>query len=257
MEDDEAPRPLCLDLGTLHWRVGLCGDDAPSLDTSLHAERPAHVPDQRVAAHPFAAELGLEGPGGGQPGLSETEPYLARRVLERAIANAPGARQCLWELHCEMLEGALRETYQSTTTSRDVICTLPLFTEPDSAAMTERLRVFFDDSGPFRRAGFEVEKLLFAHPEVLALYATGRTAGLSVNLGSNITAMAVYEGYLIESASRSFPWPRDADALMPQLVSMIIEAIEACPPDAQKDLATNIVRHTHSLSYYRRSHLPI
>ncbi len=235
---DKKTSAICLDLGAFHWRVGRCGDLKPWLDTATdHAAK--YISDEQLAAHPL---IGVNDPEPeGVPGLARANPMvLINKVRAQAIVNAPGARKCLWELHCEMLEGALREAY-FTSASRDVVCTLPLFTQRDSTAMTERLRIIFGDSGPFRRAGWEVERLLFAHPEILALYSCGRTVGLSVSLGSNITILPVYEGYAIASGARRHPWPGDDEVLLPHLVSLIIEALEACPPDTQHHLAEHIL----------------
>ena len=189
--------------------------------------------------------VGLDDPDW-QPGLAGAEPmFLVHEVMLQAIAGAPGARQYLWDLKCEALEHHLRSEYgpssQSGGAPRDVVCTLPLFTELASDEMAERLQLFFGETGPFRRAGIEVNRLLFAHAETLALYSSGRTTGMVLNLGHTITTLPVFEGYAIECAARRHAWPPNGQALLPHLVSIVVDALDACPCDTRKDLAMNIV----------------
>ena len=251
--------PLCLDLGGLRWRLGVCGDDDPNFECTSAVE------DERVAAHPLAATFGaqnhkpqyyspsvtsrvpahnaaagLDDPDW-QPGLAGTEPMLlVHEVMLQAIAGAPGARQYLWDLKCEALERRLRSEYGGGP-PRDVVCTLPLFTELASAEMVKRLQLFFGESGPFRQAGIEVNRLLFAHAETLALYSSGRTTGMVLNLGHAITILPIFEGYAIECAARRHAWPPTGQALLPHLVSIVLEALDACPCDTQREFAVNIV----------------
>ena len=90
-DDEDDHEALCIDLGTLRWRVGLCGDDAPKfvLLTCVTAEN--------VTAHPLASTFGMA-----EPDLAGTEPkHLVNQLLAMAIADEPEARQYLWDLQCQ------------------------------------------------------------------------------------------------------------------------------------------------------------
>eukprot|EP01052_Picozoa_sp_SAG31_P039072 SAG31_NODE_5342_length_2597_cov_1.625300_3_plen_207_part_00 len=165
---------------------------------------------------------------------------LVDEVKLQVIAGVPGASRYLWDLQSKALEHRLRSKYVGSPAPRDVVCSLPLFTELESDEMAERLHLFFGESGPFRQAGVQVNHLLFAsrfcatvreirdfnreihgtnresvqvnrllfgHPELLALYSSGRVTGMVLNLGHTITILPIFDGYMIECAARRHAWP--------------------------------------------------
>ena len=86
--------------------------------------------------------------------------------------------------------------------------------------------------------------------EILMLYSSGRTTGLVVNLGVDVTIVGVYEGHLLGETVRRAPMVASEDVYIAdaakweertQLAGLVSEALEAAPVDVRRDLAGNIV----------------
>uniref|UniRef100_A0A7S2E3G8 Actin-related protein 8 n=1 Tax=Haptolina brevifila TaxID=156173 RepID=A0A7S2E3G8_9EUKA len=86
--------------------------------------------------------------------------------------------------------------------------------------------------------------------EILIMYANGRTTGLVVNLGLDVTVMGMYEGHVLGETVRRAPMVASEDAFLAdaakweqrmQLAALVSEALEAAPVDVRCDLATNIL----------------
>ena len=86
--------------------------------------------------------------------------------------------------------------------------------------------------------------------EILMLYSSGRTTGLVVNLGVDITIVGIYEGHLLGETVRRAPMVAFEDVYIAdaakweeqtQLAALVSEALEAAPIDVRRDLAGSIV----------------
>ena len=97
---------------------------------------------------------------------------------------------------------------------------------------------------------FGISYLDIVPQELLILYANGRTTGLVVNLGLDITVMGVYEGHLLGETVRRIPMVASEDAFLAsaatwerqmRLGTLVAEALEAAPLDTRRDLAANII----------------
>eukprot|EP00658_Telonema_sp_P-2_P071681 TRINITY_DN6090_c0_g1_i2.p1 TRINITY_DN6090_c0_g1~~TRINITY_DN6090_c0_g1_i2.p1 ORF type:complete len:286 (+),score=63.67 TRINITY_DN6090_c0_g1_i2:122-979(+) len=198
------PCPAVMDSGSRHLRYGVAGEDAPSvtMDSVTY-----HQPGMRVAfllgSHPRA---------GSQSKVHELDRHLLEKIFcehipptqWRSLGREAAAHwhrgdpgRIVWPFSLDSWDPYRQESLlaHATTTlplpSRSILCTDPvLLPKPQREARVEQ---FFE--------AMEVGNFYLITSAVLSLYGTGRTTGLSVDLGHDRSAVVpVYEGYALPHA---------------------------------------------------------
>ena len=276
-EDEFEGMPLVVDAGRLRWRIGVAGEEEPRCVTQnltpwvlspvlCAAVRASSLaPELEVLSQDCAtsrAELwpddGDDGKGSrascdgrlGLPALAaegKTCRDFAAELIELAVRGARGAAGVLWDCNCAMLQHALgaepRWPGLGLTSGRmQLIVGIPCLQDPCSSHFVREMqRVAFADSGPICLAGYHCDRLVLQPQELLAVYASGRTTALSVNLGVELSCLAVFEGYSLPECARRQAWCAKEVPDAALVAKMIADAIFAAPIDVRADLMSNIL----------------
>ena len=121
-----------------------------------------------------------------------------------------------------------------------IIVALPCLHDPVCSTLIDEMkRVVFCPDGPVRQAGRRCVRMVVQPRELLALYSSGGTTGLSVHVGHGVSCYAVYEGYVLPECARR----HDGGGKMnvDTVASIVAEAIFSAPLDCRMCLITNIV----------------
>ena len=175
---------------------------------------------------------------------------FATELIQLAIRGVTGAAELLWAANCAMLEyfvggdtppWAGLPLHVSSDDCLTIIVATPCLQDPESSSLIQALcHAAFASDGPVRRAGWVCPRLVMQPQELLALYGTGRTTGMCVNLGSELSAYAVYEGYALPQCARRRAWGSSgADAST--VAAIVAEAIFSAPLDCRMDLINSII----------------
>ena len=272
---------IVVDAGRLRWRVGIAGDDEPKARTdalagsvvapvvAAAAERAALAPELAALAKACATP----------PGERERGAFAAE-LVEHAMAGVPGAVELLWDVNVAMFEDFLRQqrllvvaddpvlpgaprsagplellSAESAEQELDeeeeaeplplaAVVVVPCLEDPISSAILTRLRqLFFDPAGAVARAGWRCISLAPVPQELLPVYSNGRTTALSAMLGTELSVVAVYEGYALHECARKRRWPSQSspELVAELLAELLADAIFSAPIDCRADLMRNIV----------------
>ena len=205
---------LVVDSGRLHWRIGRAGEDSPD----------AGVPSMQT-------------------------------VYDASVFLQPGDQQA-WRERWEA-NWALFEAYERTLSIGDddtgdedasydgiAVFTASVFDGPDTGHIHDIANRVFAPGSKLR-----ITHIHFVLQELCILYSNGRTTGLVINLGHELTILGVYEGNMLgETARRSVMTHEDVylhddfqweDSV--QLAELVMSAIMSAPIDTRRDLLGNIV----------------
>ena len=269
---------IVVDAGRLRWRVGIAGDDEPkartdALDGSVVAPVVAAAAERAALAPELAA---LAAACATPPGERERGAFAAE-LVEHAMAGVPGAVELLWDVNVAMFEDFLQqqrllvaaddpvlpgapvsagplellsaeqqldEEEEAEPLPLAAVVAVPCLEDPMSSAILTRLRrLFFEPGGAVARAGWRCISLAPVPQELLPVYSNGRTTALSAMLGTELSVVAVYEGYALHECARKRRWPAQSS---PELVAelfaeLLADAIFSAPIDCRADLMRNIV----------------
>ncbi len=219
------PTVLVIDAGRFHWKAGDAGDDYPSEFAPEGAE---------------GLELGKE----------------LQRLRDSGADRRRHAELQLLHEHRETCCASILESLSSRV-ARDrlqqhelALVTVPLLERPDDPGGQAAwlMRQLFEALPTLRG-------IMLQNQEVLSLYASGRTTGVVVNLGSELSAMAIWEGSILSDTASVVHNPqysclpssvRNSEAMAfwienSGLVDVVEGAIVAAPRDTRVDLMRNIV----------------
>eukprot|EP01083_Nonionella_stella_P160260 523703_1 len=186
MAADEEPTPLVLDNGSGWMRAGFSGDDAPRAAFPMAVGRPRHQ--------------------GVMVGMSNNDVYVG----DEAIAKR-GILALKYPVHVEHgivsvtnwddMEKIWHHTFYNelgvTPDEHPVLLTeSPLNTKSNREKMT---KIMFET--------FNVPRFYVANTAVLALYASGRTTGVVIEIQEGVIyTVPVYEGYALPHAVLQLPF---------------------------------------------------
>lgn len=216
---------LVIDAGRFNWKAGDAGRDSPCEIEPEAAE---------------AVRLGRELQrlrNGGADWSQQAELQLLRDHRDTCCAK--------------MVESLSQRVARGEVQPYELaLVTVPLLERPDDpeGQATWLMRRLFDGLPSLRGIALQ-------NQELLSLYASGRTTGLVVNLGSELSAVAIWEGYLLSHTANvvrnpqydSLPSSAQNVEAMERwvhtsgLVDVVEGAIAEAPIDTRKDLLTNIV----------------
>eukprot|EP01043_Picozoa_sp_COSAG02_P032354 COSAG02_NODE_2157_length_9637_cov_4.208429_7_plen_576_part_00 len=224
-QDAVEPAVLVVDAGRLHWKVGDAGDDSPS-------------------------DLAPEGPDGVLVGVE------LQRLRSGGADRSRRAEQQLLRDHratcCTSMVEALRRRAArgQARPYKLAVVTVPLLERPDDpdGQAAWLMRQLFDRLPSLRG-------IMLQNQEVLSIYASGRTTGLAINLGSELSVVAVWDGGLLSDTARVVRNPqydllpasvRDGEAMKHWLeTSGLVDAVEGAiavaPRDTRRDLLSNLL----------------
>ena len=225
--DDDVPEPIALviDAGRFHWKAGDAGDDSPSIVVPKGMD---------------GVRLGVELQrlrSDGSDRSRQTGLQLLREHRETCCASV------VESLSLNIERGQARP-YELA------LVTVPLLERPDDpdSQAAWLMRQLFERIPSLRG-------ITLQHQEVLSTYANGRGTALVVNLGSELSVVAMWEGCLLSDTASVVCNPQYD--LLPSsvqhskamehwletsgLVDAVEEAIMAAPRDTRKDLLINIM----------------
>jgi hypothetical protein len=224
---DAIPEPIALviDAGRFHWKAGDAGEDSPSI-----------VVPEGVDGVRLGVELQrLRSDGSDRS--RQTGLQLLREHRETCCASV------IESLSLNVERGQARP-YELA------LVTVPLLERPDDpdSQAAWLIRQLFERIPSLRG-------ITLQNQEVLSSYATGQGTALVINLGSELSVVAMWEGYLLSDTASVVGNPQYD--LLPSsvqnskamehwletsgLVDAVEEAITAAPRDTRKDLLFNIV----------------
>eukprot|EP00966_Prymnesium_polylepis_P019928 459210-Prymnesium_polylepis.1 len=199
---------LVVDAGRLHWHIGRAGEDIP--------------------------EAGMP---------------LTQSAYDASKYPQPGDQQALCERR--RLNWSLLESYESTLSidyggdegnSYDGIAlfTAPIFEDADSEHIRDVADHVFSHEN-----GLRITHVHFVLQELLILMGSGQTTGLVINLGHDLTILAVYQGHMLGETARRVPMtaseavfkasPEAWEEEM-QLTKLVTSALLSAPIDTRRAL---------------------
>ena len=207
--------PLVVDAGRLHWLIGRAGEDSPD----------AGMPSQQ---------------------LTYDASVFPKHGDQQALRERRDANWALFDAY----ESSLRINIDDDDEDDDAYDGIALFTAT----------VFDDATSPHIR---DVADHVFAHDstlrishihfvlqELLVLYASGRTTGLVINLGHDLTILGVYDGHMLGESARRVPMSVSEDVFLEsferweetmQLTSLVTSAVMSAPIDTRRQLLQNVI----------------
>ena len=267
--DEDEAAPLVLDAGSLCWRIGLAGDEGPLRWTDdLPPQTMAPVLTGPAAAveecGPEVAELtnacaaavaalpadwaaSLPDPLCLEEQTRRTGQAcraFGSELVQLARRGVAGAEQTLWRCNCALLEAFLRLKWRGLPTEMHIVVALPCLHDPVCSTLIDEMRrIVFCPDGPVKRAGRRCVRLTVQPRELLATYASGRTTGLSVHVGAELSCYGTYEGWVLPECARRRAWSPTGDSKVDaDVVALLVaEAIFSAPLDCRMELISNIV----------------
>eukprot|EP01044_Picomonas_judraskeda_P001458 COSAG03_NODE_88_length_13468_cov_4.757798_5_plen_520_part_00 len=217
---------LVIDAGRFHWKVGDAGEDSPT-DFAPEGEDGVRV----------GVELQRLRSGGDLDRSRQAEQQLLREHRETCCAS--------------MVEALSRRVARGQARPHELaLVTVPLLERPDDSdgQAAWLMRQLFERLPSLRG-------IMLQNQEVLSIYANGRTTALAVNLGSEISVVATWEGHILSDTARVVRNPqydllpssvRNGEAMehwvdTSGLVDAVEGAIVAAPRDTRRHLLSNLV----------------
>ena len=204
---------LVVDSGRLHWLIGRAGEDSPD----------AGVPSMQTA-------------------------------YEASVFPQPGDQQA-WSERWEA-NWALFEAYEHTLSIDDTgdedrsydgiaVFTASVFDGPDTGHIHDITDRVFAPGSKLR-----ITHIHFVLQEICILYSSGRTTGLVINLGHELTVLGVYEGHMLGETARRAAMTANEDVYLHddfqwedsvQLAELVMGAVMSAPIDTRRGLLSNIL----------------
>ena len=202
-----------MDSGRLHWHIGRAGEDAPEAGTPL-----------------------------------TQSAYDASTYPQHGDQQALRER---WRLNWSMLE-----SYESTLSidyggnednSYDGIAlfTARIFEDADSEHIRDVADHVFSHEN-----GLQITHVHLVLQELLILMGSGTTTGLVINLGHDLTILAVYQGHMLGETARRVPMTASEDVFKAspeaweeemQLTKLVTSALLSAPIDTRRALLGAII----------------
>eukprot|EP01043_Picozoa_sp_COSAG02_P039849 COSAG02_NODE_3177_length_7225_cov_253.074797_5_plen_629_part_00 len=263
--DDDDALPLVLDAGGLCWRIGFAGDDAPARWTddlppqiilpvltepaAAGEDRGPEVAELAIACAAAVAALPADWDSLPDPLCLEEQTRrtghecraFGSELVKLAQQGAIGAKQALWRCNCALLQAFLRLNWRSLPMQMQIIVALPCLHDPVCSTLIDKMkRIVFCPDGPVKKAGRRCVRMAVQPRELLALYSTGRTTGLSVHVtGAGVSCYGVFEGFVLPECARRRDGDGEVNADM--VATLVADAIFSAPLDCRMDLITNII----------------
>ena len=203
---------VVVDAGRLHWLIGRAGEDSP--DTGM----------------PHSLQ------GAYDPSVFPSDPKALR---QRRMINFGLLEEYERALSISY-DGDDEDAYDGTA-----VISTGIFEDADSEYLRWLLdRVFARD----RTLRFEYVHVVLQ--EALILYSSGRTTGLVINLGHDLTVVGVYDGYLLGETARRVPMTASEDAYLVSkedwddsvgFTALVTSAVMSAPIDTRRALLQSVV----------------
>ena len=206
--------PLVVDAGRLHWLIGRAGEDSPD----------AGVPSQQ---HTYDASV------------------FPKYGDEQALRDRRDANWALFDAYESSLRMDIDNDYDDDAYDGIALFTATVFDDATSPHIRNVAdRVFAHEST------LRITHIHFVLQELLILYASGRTTGLVINLGHDLTILGVYDGHMLGESARRVPMRVSEDVFLEsferweetmQLTSLVMSAVMSAPIDTRRQLLQNII----------------
>lgn len=181
---------VVVDTGRLGWKMGFCEDeDAPNQWIGIES---CTLEDIQEAARQEGLEDMVMNNSGGAP------KDIVVAIQKRALKGNLRAQLLLKSISQHMLsELCAKESLQSNRSVRDALFTCSIWDDVDSFSVSGLLEWAFPALG--------LDRAWVIPQERLVMHALDKTTGLVVNLGTEITMFASYEGIQLPECVRRSP----------------------------------------------------
>ena len=211
---------IVVDSGRLRWHIGYAGDDSATCFSPGNSELLAHHDEAALQDR-------------WQENVSLLADYIRQDIRRR-------------EQHQEVQSVDEDEHFDGC-----VLFTCSACDDSESKHVLNIMGMVFAPEGDQGDLGdLGISHIDIVPQEILMLYNSGRTTGLVVNLGVDVTIVGVYEGHVLGETVRRAPMVASEDVYVAdaakweertQLAALVSEALEAAPVDVRRDLAGNVV----------------
>ena len=205
---------LVVDAGRLHFLVGLAGEDSPD----------AGMPSRQTAYDASFFPLHRD---------------------HKALCERRGANWSLLEEYVSTLSVDPSNDDDDTQFDTIALITCTIFDDAESEHIRDMADHVFAPESPLR-----IRYVHFVLQELLILYSSGRTTGLVVNMGHDLTIVGVYEGHMLGETARRVPMTASENVFLAsadewekamQLTTLVGSAVMAAPIDTRRDLLSNVI----------------
>ena len=235
-----------IDAGRLRWKWGLAGEDSP--ESNICDDHTLQGQAAREDGNTVGIELErLRNSRGGDCAaasslLRSQRAKCCGKFLEW-VAKEQAARTSAWAQLVAQPDGPRRAPPQWPPL---VVVTVPLLERADDPHPLWLLSRLFHDLPALRGVALQ-------NQETLATYASGRTSGLVLNLGYEVSMQGIYEGVQLPETARviTLPrhdlWPLDSVEAATEwldasgVLVALKESLAAAPIDTRAVLTSNIV----------------
>jgi hypothetical protein len=206
---------VVVDAGRLHFLIGLAGEDSP---------------DAGVPSHQSAYDASVFPCHGDEQALRER-------------------REANWALLEDYESGLNRPVYVGDDDDDDGDRTALFTATVFDAADSEHIRDVADRVFA-RGSKLRITHIHFALQELLILTASGRSTGLVINLGHDLTILGVFQGHMLGETARRVRMTASEDVFLSsaeewersmQLTALVTSAVMSAPIDTRRDLLRSVL----------------